>query len=145
MCEKEFDYEKYIWKIQFQPAHIFTEKYSFITIIDYVNRALVIRRTNEDTKRTKTKEIKLSDKKCYEELLHLSEISKIKEFENKSADELRKLDSGYRDEWHLHYCYYTHGDPSEIEGELSTIYKGNPIEGIIEWIRHYAPNVEEKL
>ena len=145
MCEKEFDYEKYIWKIQFQPACISTEKYSFITIIDYVNRVLLIRRTNENTKRTKTKEIKLSDKKCYEELLHLSEISKIKEFENKSADELRKLDSGYRDGWSLCYCYYTHGDPSEIEGELSTIYKGNPIEGIIGWIYRYVPNAEVKI
>ncbi len=142
MCENEFDYEKYIWQIQFQPIHIIPEKYSYNTTIDYLNRVLTIRRTNVDANRTRTKTIKLTDKDNFEKLLSLSEISKIREFENKSADELRKLDRGYRDGWSLHYYYYTHEAPSVEEGILGNIYQGNPIEGIDEWIHQYVTNDE---
>ena len=133
-----FDYEKYIWQIQFHPVHSFPGKYSYNTTIDYLKRVLIIRRTNADTKRTKTKEIKLMDNSRFEELLRLSEISKIREFERKSDDELRNLDMGYRDGWKLHYCYFTHDDPPMTEGVLGTVYKGNPIEGIDKWIHQYA-------
>ena len=138
MLENGFDYKKYIWQIQFQPAHIIQGKYDYDTTIDYLNKVIIIRRTNTDTMRIKTKEIRLTDNSRFEDLLQLSEISRIREFENKSDDELSKLDIGYRDGWKLRYAYFIHDDQTKIEGTLGSIYKGNPIEGIAKWIHQYA-------
>ena len=36
--EKEFDFEKYIWQIQFRPRFMFPENRSFCATVDYLNR-----------------------------------------------------------------------------------------------------------
>ena len=50
MCEKEFDYERYIWKIQFQPAHISTDEKRYIIRDTQFEAALSVIRFDKEEK-----------------------------------------------------------------------------------------------
>lgn len=130
----EFDFDKYIWQIQFQPRKIFPSKEpSCHTTIDLLNRVLIVRKTDSITHIVSEQIYEISDAD-YEQLLPHTEIEKIQSFERKSAEELKWSDWGYRDGWWLDYSYFTHEVPPRIDGTLGRIYKENPLEEIVNWI-----------
>ena len=131
----EFDYEKYIWQIQFVPSYIWHEKYAYNTTIDFVKRLLIVRKTLKNENTTSKKIYSIDNDESYEKLLELSRISDIQEFESKTEDEQRAYYKGYRDGWLLYYSYFTNGKPPRTDGILSELYKGNPLEEIIDWVR----------
>lgn len=132
---KEFSYEKYIWQIQFQPWYIFPKEYTYNLTIEYLNRTIAIRRTPSNAQTVKEKIYEIDNDESYEELLSYSEISQIRKYENTPEDELRQFDWGYRDGWRLKFLYFTKDDPPRTDGTLGTIYKGNPLEEILGWVR----------
>ena len=136
---QSFDYQKYIWQIQFEPMTILSSrKYTYNTTIDYITRTVIQRRTNTLSRKTKEKIRHISEKQ-YKELIEFSSIEKIRDFEHKSKNELHTVGCGYRDGWSLAYSYFTKEDPPRIDGRLSTIYRGNPIEEIAMWISKEFP------
>ena len=112
--EQEFDYDKYIWKIHFRPWFIIPGEYTYKTTVDFVERLLTIRKTITNTHMVNDQIYDLDDD-SFSELLSFAEISKIREFENKTEEELKKLDRGYRDGWRLQYSYFTKDIPNKTD------------------------------
>lgn len=139
--DEKYDYEKYIWQIQFRPWYIVPEDYTYNTTIDYINRLLTIRKTIRNTHMVNEQIYEIDDED-YKELLTFSEIEKMQKFENVPEEELRKRDRGYRDGWRLKYSYFTHGVPPRTDGSLGQLYEGNPLEDIVEWIRKNFPDAD---
>ena len=136
---KDFNFEKYIWQIQFYPSFIGYRDCTYNITLDYLNRLLFIRITDNNTQTMKERIYDIDDE-SFEELLSYSEISKIQAFENKSEVELNELETGYRDCWMLKYHYFTHDKLPRADRSLIRIYTGNPIEDIAKWIRRVCPN-----
>ena len=141
----EYDYSKYICMLMLTPEGSVpdltdSKGNSYSVTVDYVNRLVISRKTNINTGRTNTKEYKIDmENSAY--LLEHSEINKIRAFERKSKEELFTLDRGYRDGWYIHYAYFTKEKSPITEGTLGTIYAGNPLEMIIDWIYKFYPQV----
>lgn len=140
--EPKFDFDKYIWQIQFQPWNILPsiEPSSHLTI-DLLNKVLIVRKTDANTYMVSEQIYEISDAD-YEQLLPHTEIEKIKSFEGKPADELKRSDRGYRDGWWLNYSYFTREVPPRIDGTLGRIYRDNPLEEIVNWILRIFPEEE---
>ena len=143
--EQEFDYEKYIWQIQFRPWYIVPREHTYKTIIDCVKRTVTVRRTITNTYMVNERIYDFEDDENFEELLSYSEIAKIHEFESLSDDELRGKVCGYRDGWGLKYSYFTHEVPPRIDGFLGWVYWDSPFEKITEWLRRNIPDENIKV
>ena len=136
---KEFDFEKYIWQIQFHPRSAFpnliVSKVSETVTIDYLNRQVIFKKTFTDTQMTQKEAVNI-DGESFRELLQFSEIAKLREFEETPEKELHCY--SYRDNWILEYYYFTVEEPHRTDGCLSGIYENSPFEEIVNWIiRHY--------
>ncbi len=118
----------YIWQIQFQWYGMFSRMpYENITI-DYLNRKVLVRNTDIEQKVTKEITYDIEDAE-FNELLKVSEISKLREFEEKTEEE--KSECGFRDEGYVVYSYFTNDDPHRTDGTLKIIYKDSPFEEIL--------------
>ena len=137
--EKEFDFEKYIWQIQFRPRFMFPENRSFCATVDYLNRRLIFSESNTDSHSTDEVIFSIDDDKRFAELLSYSEISKIRQFEAIPGKELWKQAYAYRDGWRMEYYYFMRGVPPRVDGRLGPICKENPLEEILQWIRRNVP------
>lgn len=143
--DKEFDFEKYIWQIQFRPWYIIPGEYTYNTTIDYIGRMVTIRKTITNTHMVNEQIFDFEDDKSFDELLSYSEIAKLHEFEKLSEEELKSRDRGYRDGWRLRYSYFTHEVPPRIDGSLGTIYDDSPFEKIVDWLRENLPDADIKI
>lgn len=142
---QDFDYEKYIWQIQFRPWYIIPGEFTYNTTIDYVGRMVTIRKTITNTHMVNEQIYDFENNESFNELLSYSEIAKIHEFEDLNEEDLKKRDRGYRDGWRLKYSYFTHEDPPRTDGSLGSIYKDSPFEKIIDWIYRNLPDADIKL
>ena len=69
-------------------------------------------------------------------------IPKIREFEEMSDEELKRIDRGYRDGWRLKYSYFTKDEPARKDGSLRHVYAWNPLEQIVDWIQRNFPDAD---
>ena len=145
IMDQEFDYEKYIWQIQFRPWYKIPGEFTYNTTIDYIGRMVTIRKTITNTYMVNDQIYDFEDDECFDELLSYSEIKKLHEFEKLSEKELKNKDRGSRDGWQLKYSYFTHDDPPRVDGVLSTIYDDSPFEKIVEWIRNNLPDADIRI
>lgn len=131
------NYQQYIWQFQFHPGHFLRKEIPYFVTIDYINRKLTINRIDPISSESKSQCFDISDDE-FEGLLQYSEIEKIREFENKSEEELSVLEEGYRDGWYVEYSYYTQDVPPRTDGALHTLHKENPLEKLVNWAMVYV-------
>ena len=143
--EQAYDYEKYIWQIQFRPWYIIPGEFTYNTTIDYVGRMVTIRKTITNTHMVNEQIYDFEDDDSFDELLFYSEIEKLHGFEELSEAEMKSRDRGYREGWRLKYSYFTHEDPPRVDGSLGAIYDDSPFEKIVEWIRKNLPDADIRI
>lgn len=128
---KEYDFEKYIWQIQFQHHGLFSLLPDGNITINYLKRVVIVKDIDNREKVVNVRTYEIEDVQ-FEQLLELSMISKLREFEGKSKDELMDLECGFRDEGcFMIYSYFTHGEPPRTDGALRVFYSGSPFEAIL--------------
>ena len=143
--EQEFDFEKYIWRIEFRPWYIIPGELTYNTTIDYVARMVTIRTMTTNTHMVNEQTYNFEDDESFDELLSYSEIKKLHEYEALSEETLKRLDRGYRDGWRLKYSYFTHEVSPRVDGSLGIIYENSPFEKIIKWIRKNLPDADIRI
>lgn len=126
MAAEKFDYEKYIWQIQFRPWYVIPEKCTHSAAIDYLNRCLIVRKTMTNTGMVNEKVYDI-DSEIFHELLSYSEISKINAFENQTENDLNDHSRGYRDGWRVKYSYFTKGALPRTDGSFGIYDRENPL------------------
>ena len=128
-----FDFDKYIWQIQFHTYDVLSSTYISSKIIDYLNKIAIVKDVNILTGEVEEATYTIR-KDRFKGLLELSEIKKIIEFEAKSPKELESLNNGYRDGCKLEYTYFVQKGSLIHSGDLHYVYDENPIEEILKWV-----------
>lgn len=135
---KAYDYNKYIWQIQFRARHAIESMYrrKYNTIIDPVNRMVILHETDTLFHETNTQYFEITDE-AFAELLPLLSIQLNREFELLPEEVL--IDQGYRDGWSLRYTYFTKENPPKRDGALMDYLQDDPLEEVVNWLhKHYC-------
>lgn len=133
------NYDNSIWQIQFCMYPYLSRECKYNMTLDLENKLLVTRKTLRSKRIVYEKIYEIADNEL-KALHNLVDLEKIKSFEAKEFEELKDLELGYRDGWRLEYSYFTNGRPPRIDGILGAIYKDNPMEDIVKWIKDTFPD-----
>lgn len=141
---KALDFKKYPQMVQLLPRYMFGIRDGGISSIDIGldSREITIRKLKKI--HSINERIYEIDDNAFQKLLEFFTIDAIESFNAVPENDLMDKWDGYRDEgYHIDYrIFFNDHDPPYVDGTLTWIFKDNPMEKLLYWLREFAlPNV----
>lgn len=134
----EFDVSKYPVRIEYCDWYVLPPKYKNKLIINFESEEIIARKHITSTHKVNIQYFEISADDI-QILLETISIQNLNRYEQLSDSQ--KTDMGYRDGWHTDFKIVIKNNEIKT-GILSTYYKENPLENVLEYLRNHYPYIE---